>query len=150
MYGPRFADKKLAMATDNTLLYRPSDGMLPPTASWAVGDVCRVTDLETGKLAAAIIESFEEHGSLRQTFVQVRLLQYDDVPVVQQVPLTALQPLSEEDFAVEAARGGLLSQKAKAVGTDMTKTENEIDADCRKVLEAISVLLDDEGGCLTL
>lgn len=149
MYGPRFADKKLALRDDNSLLYRPSDGPLPPTAPWAVGDVCRVANLETGELAAAVIEKFEDYlPHMGQSFVVVRLLQYTDVPVVQTVPVNALQPLSEEDFVVAAARGGILDGKGASGasgGADMTKTEQEIHSDCRKVLGMISQLLDDGG-----
>lgn len=82
--GPRFPDKALSLKDDNTLRYRPSDGPLPPTAPWAVGDVCRAPSLDTGELLPAVIERLEpndiEPGVLD---ARVRFLQYDDLPVVE-------------------------------------------------------------------
>lgn len=81
--GPRFADKALSMREDNTLRYRPSDGPLPPSAPWAVGDVCRVPSLQTGEMVPAVIEHLEPSDQPGGLLARVRFLQYDDMPIVE-------------------------------------------------------------------
>ncbi|EDQ92330.1 uncharacterized protein MONBRDRAFT_30751 [Monosiga brevicollis MX1] len=151
-YGPRFADKSLALRSDGTLQYRPSDGPLPPTAPWAVGDVCRAPHLYTGMMTPAVIESIHVPVHASRTEVQVRFLQYEDVPELEVVSMDALEPLSEEDFVVAAARHGRLAQAVTKMETtkanttlnsSFTKTEREIESDCRRTLETVGALLED-------
>jgi hypothetical protein len=79
----------------------------------------------------------------------VKFLHYDGVPEVQQVLLDALAPLAEEDFVVAAARHGLLGHAVDdmtpAGGAQFTKTEREIEQDCRQTLAGLIHILDDDG-----
>ena len=65
------------------LRYKPSDGSLPPTVPWSVGDVCRAPSLETGAMVPAVIEHLQNSREPGVLEARVRFLQYDDMPVIE-------------------------------------------------------------------
>lgn len=53
----RTADTSLNLRADGTIRHRPSDGPLPPSATWKVGDVCRVPSAGAGgQILRAVIQ----------------------------------------------------------------------------------------------
>lgn len=160
--GQRFADKALSLRADNTLRYRPSDGLLPPTAPWAVGDVCRAPSLVDGSLVPAVIEHLENGNEPGQLAARVRFLQYDDVPIIETVTTDMLEPLDDVDFLVAAQRqqraqgnGGMIGFGSSPAGIaglqgSLTQTERAIFEDCRNSVDALSILLEQDGALCTV
>lgn len=53
----RTADTDLNLRADGTIRHRPSDGPLPPSATWKVGDLCRVPSANAGgQVLRAVIQ----------------------------------------------------------------------------------------------
>lgn len=112
----RTSDPGLNLRQDGTLRHRPSDGPLPPSATWKVGDVCRAPSASAGgDIKRAVIQEWQENRRGSNPRVIVKFLEYaGDSPVTEAVPIGSLLPLSDEDFVVSAARSGRLGHSMMA------------------------------------
>eukprot|EP00043_Microstomoeca_roanoka_P019847 m.230854 g.230854 ORF g.230854 m.230854 type:complete len:801 (+) comp17061_c0_seq12:244-2646(+) len=137
------ADRILAVRGDGTLLYRPSDGRLPPSAPWIVGDQCLAPcSLHQGQPTPATIE--EINGDNRTA--QVKFQEYEGLPLTETVNMSALFPLPASDhFVVESARSGDLARRVGGT-TDPTlflsPSEKAIMEDCSATSQEVTRILE--------
>jgi syntaxin-binding protein 4 len=153
---PTGPDKRLNIREDGTLRHRPSDGILPPSAGWAVGDMCRAPwhdgdqQLHEGVIHSISTNELDRH---LDTCV-VCFTNFENTPAYQEVALWELQPLDDSAFVVSAARGdernadatghlprSRLGSKRSAAGY-LTPLEVEISKAAQSILSRMETLLD--------
>ena len=145
---PRTADAGLRRTN------RPSDGIPPPSASWAIGDVCMAPSSSLGMAAGS-----GGHGGLQTGTLErlqpgggpnclVRFQNPGGMPVLETVRISNLRGLDEHNsFAVAAARPGSNlhgPKSARLPGSYLSGEEAGILKEADYVMQAVTTILEED------